>query len=467
MAVVAIPGARSNRPLDFATPNWGSDKLRGIQRLVLFDSPTPQDLIRGTQLTRVGSAITRAATPAGFAGMANTAETSYWTLPAFPSDNTRSLSMLWVGLHSGGTTPITIRDNSSSAGNILFWRNAGQWDQRVGGTDYAAAGTFTTNRLYSAVVSCSATAAKTFVDGVLVINGSAPASTGITSPWYINQNGPNAQGPLATTVLLAIWDRPLSDQEATALSLDPWQLFAEHIVVISRAAGSGVSLVVADAAHAHAADAIILTSETALAIADAQHAHTADNVVLGVTGATSLAVADATHAHTVDGLTLTSASVLAVQDALHAHAADSVSLNTAAALVVADASHGHAADNVTLTTGGASLLLADSLHAHTADGVALTVSAYLVVSDALHGHLADVVVFAGVAPDTWVPGPGSRPVRVGMARDGDLYLLALDADGIPVYAKRYRGGPLLGLVPLPGNNPGQMQTSTGVVLVIL
>lgn len=241
MPQTSVPGVRSFKPLDLAIPDWNSPLLRGIQRLVLFDNPTPNDLIYGTELTRVGTAITSAPTPAGYSGMANTAESSYWTLPAFASDNTRSLSMLWVGLHSGGSTPITIRDNSSSSGNILFWRNAGQWDLRIGGTDYTAAGTFTTNQVYVAAVSCSATAAKTFVDGLLVINGAAPASTGVTSPWYINQNGPNLQGPLATTVLLAIWNRALTDNEAQELTLNPWRLFADQITVIQGAAGAGAT----------------------------------------------------------------------------------------------------------------------------------------------------------------------------------------------------------------------------------
>jgi hypothetical protein len=211
-----------------------------------------------------------------------------------------------------------------------------------------------------------------------------------------------------------------------------------------------------------------LSSGVSLVVADAAHAHTVDNIVLGTTSAASLLVADAAHGHTVDGVTLNTAAVLALQDALHAHAADALALSTASALAVADATHAHTADNVTLTTGGASLLLADSLHAHAADGLALTVSAYLVVASALHDHTSDLIVLTGTGfGSTWVPGPGAKRIRIGMARDSRIYTLSLDAEGLPVYARLHSGGPLLKLYAVPGNNPGQMMTETGIVLVIL
>lgn len=133
---------------------------------------------------------------------------------------------------------------------------------------------------------------------------------------------------------------------------------------------AGAVLVVSDGAHGHTADALALSTQAALAVADATHGHFADGVVLSVAGATNLTLADATHAHTVDGLTLTAASVLTIQEALHAHAADSITLDAGA---------------------GPVLLLADGLHAHTSDGMALTVAAWLVVSEARHLHGADNV----------------------------------------------------------------------------
>lgn len=90
-------------------------------------------------------------------------------------------------------------------------------------------------------------------------------------------------------------------------------------------ADGSASLVIADASHAHTADALTLTTSSALAVADATQAHTADNVTLALGGAV-LVVADALHDHTADNLTLTIVPGLVIQDALHAHTADGVTL---------------------------------------------------------------------------------------------------------------------------------------------
>lgn len=163
-----------------------------------------------------------------------------------------------------------------------------------------------------------------------------------------------------------------------------------------------------------------------------------------------------------------SAVTLTVANAAHAHTAESPTLTVASVLTTQDATHAHAADNLTLTIGGTMLVVSDAAHAHTAAGVILTVSSYLVISDALHGHTSEQLTLSGSGiASTWVPGFGTRRVAIGMDRDGQIYTLTLDADGLPTYAKRHSGGKLLKLSRLPGNNPGQMMTETGIVLVIL
>lgn len=237
---------------------------------------------------------------------------------------------------------------------------------------------------------------------------------------------------------LVLFAAALTTEELLEYRADPWQIYDPRVFMVPVSAGGGsVSLIVADATHAHTADGLVLTSSTALSVAEATHAHAADNITLVVgsvltvseashahaadsptlTAASALAVADATHSHAADNITLSVAGAtnLTVADALHGHAADALALTSAHALIVADATHGHtvdgltltaasvlaiqealhahAADNITLDASGAvNLLLADGLHAHTADGVALTVAAWLTVADALHGHAADNVV---------------------------------------------------------------------------
>ena len=67
--------------------------------------------------------------------------------------------------------------------------------------------------------------------------------------------------------------------------------------------GSTPTLVIADSAHGHLADALVLTSQHSLTVAESTHGHTADNLTLSVLG--TLEIADALHAHLADSITLT------------------------------------------------------------------------------------------------------------------------------------------------------------------
>jgi hypothetical protein len=194
-----------------------------LLRLVDFRGGVPFDLISGTYLTQVGTSIAETVTPRG-RGLANGNETSYWTLPVLTELPSLG-SFLWVGAQNGGTSTIVLRDSTSSSGTIPIWRNSG-FDMRLGGTDYTGAGTFNAGPVYSVLVTAGASAGRLYVDGALVINGSTPGATGLTSPWCIHQNGNSGQGGLSTSLLLAIWDRELTQKEALSVSLNPWQLFA-------------------------------------------------------------------------------------------------------------------------------------------------------------------------------------------------------------------------------------------------
>ena len=184
-------------------------------------------------------------------------------------------------------------------------------------------------------------------------------------------------------------------------------------------------LTVADASHAHTADAVVLTQHNALTVADASHLHTAETpeltagakllvvqdayhaqVVTSTTGMDAshahtaespavtvsfdLVVADASHAHTVDGVVLTQQNALTVADAEHLHTADSPALTQHYAdLTVADTSHLHTAESLALVQHYADLAVADASHAHAVDGVVLTQHNALTVADAEQLHTAD------------------------------------------------------------------------------
>jgi hypothetical protein len=135
--------------------------------------------------------------------------------------------------------------------------------------------------------------------------------------------------------------------------------------------------------------------------------------------AINLVVADAAHAHAADNLTLTQAHTLAIAEAVHAHAADNVVLSVAGTLAIAEALHAHTADNLTLAIGGTTLAIAEALHAHAADNLALTQLHILVISDTLHAHLADTLTLA-------LPGATILHDRVLFIR-GETRTLALVA----------------------------------------
>jgi len=157
------------------------------------------------------------------------------------------------------------------------------------------------------------------------------------------------------------------------------------------------SLSVAEAAHAHAADNLVLSSEHALTIAEALHAHAADNLVLDLSESTALEIADAASAHLADMPTLTAESVLAVADALHAHAADNVALSSATLLTVAEAVHAHLADTLALSCAE-TLAILEALHAHAAENVAFTSDSTLAIAEAWHQQLADSLDLSTTTP---------------------------------------------------------------------
>lgn len=169
------------------------------------------------------------------------------------------------------------------------------------------------------------------------------------------------------------------------------------------------NLIVQDSSHGHTADNLVLTQHNVLAIQDTLHGHTAEN--LNLTQHNVLTIADALHGHTVENLLLTQHNVLAIQDALHGHSADNIVLtvNDGSALVIQDAHHGHTADALVLTEHNI-LVIADALHGHTVDNLNLTQHSILAIQDALHAHMADQcnVFVPGEAP-----AEGSRLIRMG------------------------------------------------------
>lgn len=150
-------------------------------------------------------------------------------------------------------------------------------------------------------------------------------------------------------------------------------------------------LTVADLTHAHTLDAVTLTTSTTLAPGDLLHAQALDAVSLSTLG--SLAVSDLLHTHALDGVVLNTQLGLTLADLVHAHSLESPSVNTALSLALADLLHGHALGVVAMSTGTA-LAPAGLTHAHTLDAVALSSLVVLTLADLLHAHALDNVALS-------------------------------------------------------------------------
>lgn len=395
---------------------------RGL--VALFDTRNAIEVMAGNRASAISSTLMGAAggLAADFSGTANQ---QYAHRAAYATTGAMSLLILCdvdalsgygalIAKQASSTTyaPYELRLGASSTDSrINFLRAYSSIYSQVtpSGSNLVAAG----SKLVRIVLACGegfGPAGAVWVNGsktTFAATSGIPAEDNGASVWIGRRSdgGTQLDGRIYHIGLL---NRAATDEDAAEFDARPFSLFEPRRIWVPVSAGGGsVSLIVADATHAHTADGLVLTSSTALSVADATHAHAADAITLVVgsvlaiaeashahaadspalTAASALAVADATHAHAADSGTLTAASVLAIQEALHAHAADATVLTMDSALAVAETLHAQAADNLVLGVAGTTnLVVADVAHAHSADVLVLTSAHALAIADAIHGH---------------------------------------------------------------------------------
>ena len=246
-------------------------------------------------------------------------------------------------------------------------------------------------------------------DGAIFLNGQKVASGDLSSGYQYYEFALGSSGYSLTDFSKAFngdiglhlyFSSGLSDSALADLTrsvVAPWAVLAPNprCLWIPAASGGALDLTLQNAAHAHSAEVLSLSSTHALIAAAAAHAHSADNLALS--SSMALAVANATHAHTAAAPTLSAALFLLIQNTLHAHAAGNVTLDNsgAAVLTIADALHAHAADPLAISQA-VTLAVANALHPHTADAPTLQTLVSLMIAHAQHAHTADQVAF-GVA----------------------------------------------------------------------
>lgn len=184
----------------------------------------------------------------------------------------------------------------------------------------------------------------------------------------------------------AFWSKRRSDTQQ--LSANPWQILTPRKRQIYVNTVSGVTLAVADVAHAHSLDAVSFTQAHNLAQADITHGHTLDAVSL--TQAHNLVQADIAHAHTLDNVVLNVDVTLSVADIVHGHSLETIALSQTHNLTQADVAHAHVVDAASFTQVH-NLAQADVAHGHTLDNVVLNVDATLAIADISHGNTAEAL----------------------------------------------------------------------------
>ena len=147
------------------------------------------------------------------------------------------------------TTALIMRLLPFGSGNTIpLWRNGGQFDMRVNGTDYTGAGTWSLDRWYDVEIVGTQGSCILYVDGLPVISGGAASATGsIGKSFFFMDFEPTGAQTEYGYVLFC--DRALQDAERRSLRARPWQLFSPAPVWVPVSAGGGATYTLSAATY--------------------------------------------------------------------------------------------------------------------------------------------------------------------------------------------------------------------------
>lgn len=412
MSFLILPDRRIVQPPDGVGVDWSNPVTKDIGGL--FDTRSGVELVYNNRASNYTAlrAASRAGAAADFSGTANQ---QYAHRPGYATTNAmtifalmevRTLSNFGAVIAKQQTTtvnvPFEFRIGSNVATNSVFnfvraSASSGANTKTTTGNRLAAAPGVPRAVAITVANGLLATIPNAYVDKVKTAfnaNSTAGSCTDSAQPVWIGRRYDGATQLDGRIYYVALWNRELSEVEIGSLTDNPWQLFRpiQRPFFFGMGAGGGaVALVPSASSHAHTAENVVLTSNTALTVADAAHAQAADNLTLNTTASVDLTVANASHAQSAENVALSIDVALTVQNAAHAHTAESVVVGAVETLTVANAAHAHSAENVTLTVGGIGLTVADAQHAQDADNLALTSVSSLAVQNAQHSHIADTL----------------------------------------------------------------------------
>jgi len=155
---------------------------------------------------------------------------SRWLSYTTGSPNTQNFTMSARLRIINGDGPICRSDSSNdplTLGNTIpLWRNSG-FDMRVNGTDYSSAGTWNLSQWYDVEIVSTAAGCLLYVDGALIINGSAAGSASL-EPWMTigDTTGTYGSGDVEW-IYFVLANRAWTPSERKSFRSNPFQVFED------------------------------------------------------------------------------------------------------------------------------------------------------------------------------------------------------------------------------------------------
>ncbi|OYD53254.1 hypothetical protein CGK74_13650 [Thauera propionica] len=261
MTAIIIPRRHHRQPLSAHRIDWANPLTMGLHSAVVAGNL--RDLVSGELLTTVRPEfivdVPDAAGVATDVRGTTTSGTVSLTVPA-SGLSTRSFTF------AAGINRVSGNGVGGRAGlsNILLWHVSGQWDLRLGGTNYTQAGIANPETWYDIAITGSPSAARLYVDGEAVIAGGAPAA-GTMSDFVLGSDPGGGGSWNAAFTWLAFWRRDLSAEELAEVRRNPWQLFRAEPLRIYSLPSTGTEQAIAASGTATASATAQLAASIALA----------------------------------------------------------------------------------------------------------------------------------------------------------------------------------------------------------
>lgn len=344
---------------------------RGL--VALFDTRLGVELIHNNRASNLSTTLSPAVggMAADFSGTANQ---QYTHRPAYATTGAMTLVFVLdvdalsgygalIAKQASSITycPYELRLGNGSTDSTLFWLRGAAGTYSLGsvsGSNLVSAGSSAVRLIWR--VNANTTAGAAFVNGVktdFTSGGQNPLDNG-SSVW-IGRRSDGATQLDGRIYYVALFNRAISDQEALALTANPWQLYAKRPKRIFVSAGGGATESTISAASGVSTASALAGSSVALTtVASASGASTTSTIAGASTAvATASAAGGVSTAQTLSGVSVT---VAAISAASGATTAATITASSTAETTVSAASGAATASTLTGASTAVSALSAAS-----------------------------------------------------------------------------------------------------------